>query len=183
MDKPPDITHLLNAWQLGDHTVDATLSQAVYGALKTLARSRLGKQPAVRLQATELVNEALVQLLPRETSWQSRTHFFALAASKMRDILVDEARRRGASKRGGSLIRVSFDHALAAPEVDVDVTAIHEALLRLADAEPRSARVLELTYFGGMAAHDIAGVLSTSVATVERDLRFGRRWLAAELTS
>jgi RNA polymerase sigma factor (TIGR02999 family) len=183
VDNLPNITHLLNAWQNGDAEAEVLLSAQVYAALKQLARVRLLRQPGAQMVATELVNEAMLQLLDRQLDWRSRAHFFAVASSKMRDVLVDEARKRSASKHGGDLVRVSTEQLLEVVDGGTDILPLHEALNRLSQAEPRAARILEMTYFGGMQAHEISAVLPVSVATIERDLRFGRKWLASELAT
>ena len=126
---------------------------------------------------------SLLRLLGRDTDWEDRAHFFALAALKMRAVLVDHARARAAGKRGGDVALVTLSHAEreGGGDADVEVLALHQAIERLAEHDERSARALEMAYFGGMGQAEIACVLGVSVPTVERDLRFARAWLNREL--
>jgi RNA polymerase sigma factor (TIGR02999 family) len=184
MSAAPDLTGLFQAWRGGDAAARAALDAEVYAALKRMAGGRLagGRGPAT-LNPTALVHEAVARLLDARVDACSRAHFYALAALQMRAVLVDHARRRSAGKRGGGALQVTLDEALAdGAAADADALLdLHEALQALAREEPRSARVLELTYFGGVAASELAALLQVSVATVERDLAFGRAWLRRRL--
>jgi RNA polymerase sigma factor (TIGR02999 family) len=176
------LTALLHAWRSGDADAQQPLNQQIYAALKRMARQRVGPGAAsATLNPTALVHEAVARLLGSDADWRTSAHFFALAALQMRAVLVDHARRRGAAKRGGAAIAVTLDDELAVTEDDDGVLALHEALERLAAEDPRTARVLELTYFGGLTGDQVAEACAVSVATVERDLRFGRAWLKREL--
>lgn len=179
-----DLTGLLHAWRAGDEASRDRLLAQVYDALRGMAAARLGRgRNSHTLQPTAVVNEALLRLLGNDTDWEDRAHFFALAALKMRAVLVDHARARAAEKRGGDVAMLTLSHAdrEAGGDVEIDVLALHQALERLAQHDDRAARGLEMAYFGGMEHKDIACVLGVSVPTVERDLRFARAWLGREL--
>ena len=151
---------------------------------KRMASGRLagGRGPAT-LNPTALVHEAVARLLDSSVDANSRAHFYALAALQMRAVLVDHARRRNADKRGGGAMQVTLDEALADTGcADAGMFLdLHDALGELARADARCARAVELTYFGGMSAAELAPLLDVSVATIERDLAFGRAWLKRRL--
>jgi RNA polymerase sigma factor (TIGR02999 family) len=180
-DNVPDLGETLAAWRAGKAEAEAVLNREVYALLKRMAGARLAQGGPATLEATGLVHEAVARLLGGGSDWTSRDHFFALAAMQMRAVLVDGARRRMADKRGGGMACVTLGGAADAAVADDGLLELHEALLRLAERDARAARVVELTYFGGMRAHEIAPVLGISDATVERDLAFGRTWLKREL--
>jgi RNA polymerase sigma factor (TIGR02999 family) len=184
MNAAQDVTGLLQAWRSGNDGARAALDAEVYAALKRMARGRLAGQGPVTLNPTALVHEAVARLLDSSVDAQSRTHFYALAALQMRAVLVDHARRRQAEKRGGDALRVTLDDALVdTTGGDADVFLdLHDALEALAREDARCARAIELTYFGGLSASQLASVLDVSVATIERDLQFGRAWLRRRLS-
>lgn len=176
-----EVTRLLCDWNGRQHHA---VLQAVYDVLREMAASRMAASRGdVLLQPTVLVHEALLRMMGPGTQYRDRLHFFALAALKMRSVLVDHARASLAQKRGGGALRVTLsqaDLALPAgtsPTADYQVLALHEGLERFARLDPRASRALELAYFGGMNHAEIATVLEVSVPTVERDLRIGRAWL------
>ncbi len=176
------LTDLLQAWRSGDGDAGSALNQQIYATLKRMAQQRVGRGAAsATLNPTALVHEAVARMLDSDADWRSRAHFYALAALQMRAVLVDHARRRGAAKRGGAAIAVTLDEQIAAADEDTGLLDLHEALERLAGEDARTARILELTYFGGLGAAEAAEVCKVSVATVERDLRFGRLWLRRAL--
>ena len=187
-DAPVDVTQLLQAWSDGDRTVEEPLLRAVLGELRQQAvRAMRRESPTHTLQPTALVNEAYLRLIDqRRVQWRSRAHFFGVAASLMRRILVDHARRRLAEKRGGDANRISIsdvepaDRASEAAQ-DVDVLALHEALERLAALDPEQERLVELRYFSGLTIEETAEALGISPATVKREWRFARAWLRREL--
>jgi RNA polymerase sigma factor (TIGR02999 family) len=181
MDAPTRLTEQLRAWQSGDEGAGDALGAEIYAALKRLARAQLRPGGPPTLNPTALVNEAMLKLLGTATDWQSRAHFFAFAAAAMRSILVDEARRRASRKHGGELVRVSLVDDVAGGAAEERFLDLHEALQELAANDARTARALELTYFGGLNARELGEVLALSVATVERDLAFGRAWLKRRL--
>jgi RNA polymerase sigma factor (TIGR02999 family) len=177
-----DLTDLVTAWRSGKSEAEAVLNREVYALLKRMAGARLAQGGPATLEATGLVHEAVARLLGGGSDWSSRAHFFALVAMQMRAVLVDAARRRFADKRGGGAAHVTLGDAEGVSIADNELLELHDALEALARQDARVARVVELTYFGGMRAHEIAAVLGISDATVERDLAFGRVWLRRELT-
>lgn len=177
------LTALVAAWQAGDADARAALDAEVYATLRRMARSRLSGQGAATLNPTALVHEAVARLLGSDIHSRSRAHFLALAALQMRAVLVDHARRRSAEKRGGDALHVTLDEGLAlVTRGDADeFLDLHHAIDALALDDPRCARMVELTYFGGLSASESAEALDVSVATVERDLQFARAWLRRRL--
>jgi RNA polymerase sigma-70 factor (ECF subfamily) len=156
----------------------------VYDELRRLARRYMAREKAGNtLQATALINEAYLRLMnEREHTWRNRAHFCAIAANAMREILVERARARAASKRGGSRVRLSMDNAIAAgKDASVDVLALHEALERLADLDPSLARLVELRFFGGLTVEEAAEMLGVSTATIKRNWKTAKAWLKREL--
>lgn len=179
-----DVTRLLHAWRAGEEGALDRLMPLVYDELRRVAHARMrAQQPGHSLQTTALVHEAYLRLVDaREHDWQNRTHFFALCAQAMRQILVDIARAKGAAKRGGGAPRVPFEDWLAAsPPPDVDVLALDEALTQLAAEDPRQGQVVELRYFGGLSVEETADVLQVSPQTVMRDWNLAKLWLARSL--
>lgn len=182
MPEPPKpVTDLLRAWRGGDRDALDRLVPLVHEELHRLASGYMrGERPDHTLQTTALVNEAYLRLVDVEVDWTDRAHFFAVAATMMRRILVDHARALGRQKRAGQ--KVSLDEAvLVTPDASADMLAIDEALTRLAAHDERAARAIELHYFGGLTYDDMAAVLNISAATVHRDLRLARAWLYREL--
>ena len=135
------------------------------------------------MQTTALIHEAYLRLIDaKDVNWQSRAHFFAIAANLMRRVLVEHARRRDSDKRGGSQVRVQLDEALAvADETDVDLLAIDEALNRLTTIDPQQARVVELRFFSGLTVEETAAALGVAPKTVKRDWSVARAWLRREI--
>lgn len=179
-----NITHLLKEWSDGDERALDRLTPLVYEELRQQAARYLRRErPGHTLQTTALIHEAYLRLIDaKDVQWQSRAHFFAIAANLMRRILVDHSRRRDAEKRGGSHIRLTLDEALAgAKETDVDVLAIDEALNRLATVDPQQARVVELRFFSGLTVEETAEALGVSPKTVKRDWSVARAWLRREI--
>jgi RNA polymerase sigma-70 factor, ECF subfamily len=178
-----DMTELLQRLSRGDKQAEADLLPRVYRELHRLARSCLkGERPEHTLQATALVHEAYLKLIPdQQIDWKSRGHFFGLAAQCMRRILVDYARKRAAGKRGGA--RVELDEALViSPEQCTLIGELHDALDWLAEFAPRAAKVVELRYFSGLTEQDIADLLDVSVKTIKRDWKMARDLLYDELS-
>ena len=183
-DADDGVTRLLLRWREGDDAALERLMPLVYGELRRIARRCLREErPGNTLQTTALVNEAFIRLAgARRVGWTDRAHFFAVAARLMRRVLVDEARRRGYRKRGGGATLVALSAAdLAAPEPDVDIVALDEALSGLAAYAPRKARVVELRFFGGLSNEEIATVLGISIDTVKREWRTAKLWLLRAL--
>jgi RNA polymerase sigma factor (TIGR02999 family) len=178
------MTQLLQQWNRGDDAALAELTPLVYEELRRLAHHFMdGQRPNHTLQTTALVNEAYLRLADQTNlNWQSRAHFFAVAARAMRQILVSYARSNCAQKRGGGGVRVELDEeAILSPEQSKEIVDLHEALERLGTVGSRKARVVELKYFGGLDYDEIAEVLKISRVTVRRDWEFAKLWLYTEL--
>jgi len=157
----------------------------VHDELRRIARRCLqGERADYSVQATELVNEAYLRLVDvQHVDWQNRTHFLAMSARLMRRVLVDLARSRGADKRGGGAVHVTFDEAaIGGFAQDADVIRLDDALKALAALDERKSRVVELRFFGGLTNDETALVLQVSSKTVLRDWEFARAWLQRELT-
>ncbi len=175
---------LLNAWSAGDEAAGNQLIAVVYQELRRLAAHYLqDERPGQTLQPTALVHELYLKLFSNEpVAWHDRGHFLAVAARQLRRIIVDHARSQHAQKRGGLQPTISIEDA---PEVGVGadsrVLELDEALERLAQLDPRSARVVKLRYFGGLTESEIGRVLEISPATVKRDWEFARAWLLKEM--
>jgi len=179
---PPsiEVTQLLKAWGHGDEGALGRLIPLVQQELHRLAHCYMSREkPDHTLQTTALVNEVYLRLVDiAQVSWQDRAHFFAIAARMMRRILTDFARSRNYQKRGGAVLHVSFDEALAvSKERDAEIMAIDEALVALAAVDARKSQVVELRFFGGLSVDETAEVLKVSPETVKRDWRFARSWL------
>ncbi len=173
-----DITSLLRAWSEGSESAGEALLPLIYAELRRISHRQLrgAGKPSV-MQTTELVNEAWLRMSSQQfNAWQDRAHFFALAATMARRVLIDHARRRLAQRRDDRL-QVPLDKA---PELendnrlDLDIFALHQALERLAEVDDRQARLVELRYFGGLTIDETALVMNVSEATVKRD------WLLAK---
>ena len=178
------ITHLLKEWSDGDEAALDRLTPLVYQELRQQAARYLRRERRGHsLQTTALINEAYIRLIDaRDVRWESRAHFFGIAANLMRRILVDHARRRDAEKRGGPQIRLTLsDLAVVTKNTDVDLLAIDEALDRLSVLDPQQARVVELRFFGGLSVEETATALGISAKTVKRDWRVARAWLRREI--
>ena len=178
------VTQLLEQWSHGDDAALAELTPLIYEELRRLAHHHMGgERPDHTLQTTALVNEAYLRLADLSNpSWQSRAHFFAVAARAMRQILVSYAKSYRAQKRGGGAIKVELDEAaIVSPEQSKAIVDLHEALERLGTLDSRKARVVELKYFGGLNHGEIAEVMKISTVTVRRDWVFAKAWLYTEL--
>ncbi len=176
------VTTLLRDWRSGDSEALEELTPLVYEDLRRIAANRLrGERAGHTLQATALVNEAFVRLSEGQLAISDRAHFFAIAARMIRRILTDYARARGSVKRGGNVAHQTLHEERVASAVDVEIADLDDALGRLAEFDERKSDILELHYFGGMTYDEIALALDVSPATVDRDLRFAKAWLAHEL--
>src|SRR5436305_14549029 len=178
------VTELLTRWSHGDDAALSELTPLVYEELRRLAHHYMGGQrPDHTLQTTTLVNEAYLRLADQTNpNWQSRAHFFAVAARAMRQILVSYARSNRAQKRGGGGARIELDEsAILSPEQSKEIVDLHEALERLGTLDSRKAQVVELKFFGGLNYDEIAEVLKISPVTVRRDWEFAKLWLYTEL--
>ncbi len=200
------VTRLLQKWGGGDEAALAELTSLLYQELRSLAQRHLRRErPNHTIQRTALVHEAFVRLIGQQSvDWRSRGHFFTLASNIMRRVLVDHARARLASKRGGGAVvlsldemgnssdpdqrgRVSEEDLLPAPALSSkaegdDLAAIDQALSRLAALDSRQAQIVEMRYFGGLTVEETAEALEISDATVKREWTLARAWLRRELT-
>ncbi len=178
-----EVTRILTAIDEGDPLAAEQLLPVVYDELRRLAAEKLAREaPGQTLDATALVHEAYLRLVGPDDArrWNDRGHFFAAAAQAMRRILVDNARRKRARKRGAGRQRQPLD-ALAAPEIQLEVVALDEALQRLAEADPIKARLVELRYFAGLTSEQAAKVLDISPSTADRHWAYARAWLRNEV--
>ncbi len=179
-----EVTGLLRAWRGGDAAAGEELLQRIYSELKKIAASQLRRERAGHtLQSTDLVHEAYVRLLQQQgIDWRDRAHFFGLAATMMRRVLVDHARARNARKRtsddGEAPVTIQSRHGTEAELLDLD-----RSLSLFAESYPRQTRVVEMRYFVDMEVEEIASCLDISPATVKRDWQFARAWLRARLAS
>lgn len=183
-----DVTRALKAAEAGDPKAATELLDLVYSELRRLARARMAKTPPGNtLQPTALVHEAYMRLIGKDDPGlsKSRGHFFAAAAQAMRDILVEQARRRKRQKRGGDRKRINLDAAnLAEAPLESpaeDILALDEALRKLEQDEPRLVEVVKLRFFAGLTTKETAAALGVSTPTVERDWRFARTLLYSQL--
>ncbi len=181
---PADLTQILHDVSDGKEGAVDKLLPVVYEELRDLASKYLLRERADHtLQATALVHEAYLNLVDQtRVEWKNRAHFFGVAATAMRRLLINHAVRRRTTKRGGDQKRVEWDDALAIyEERALDLIAMDEALQRLSELDERQARVVELRFFGGLSNKEIAEVLQLSIRTVEREWRMARAWLRNEI--
>lgn len=181
-----EITLLLADWSNGDELALEALMPLVYDELRRMARGYMRRQPSGHtFQTTELIHEAYLKLAKKdEQNWQNRAHFFGVAASAMRHILVDYARKKHRQKRGGWQEQVTLTDAAAVSRGESkEMIALDDALKTLAAIDERKSRVVELKYFGGVTNEEIAQLLKVSIDTVKRDWRFSRTWLLRELST
>jgi RNA polymerase sigma factor (TIGR02999 family) len=184
MKAPTNITQLLALWSDGDAAALEALTPLVHQELHRLAsRYMAGERPGHLLQATALVNEAYLRLVDwRDVRWQNRAHFFGVASTIMRRVLVDVARTRDRAKRGHGQIHVSLSEAAGVPAGhSIDLVALDDALKTLETLNARQSRVVELRFFGGLSLEEAAHVLDVSVGTVRRDWSLAQAWLFREL--
>jgi len=175
-----DVTILLEEARSGDKGALQQLVPLVYDELRRIASGHLrAAGPGQTLLTTDLVHESFLKLIgSRNLSWQNRLHFFSIAATSMRQILIDHARARHADKRGGTRTRVDLEENLAINDHSLDdITDLDEALNALETADARSARIVELRFFGGLRNEEISELLGISTRTVIRDWEFARAWL------
>jgi RNA polymerase sigma-70 factor, ECF subfamily len=184
MSESQEVTLLLSALTRGDDGAASKLIPVVYDELRRLAGGYMRRERVEHtLQATALVHEAYLKLVEqRSVNWQSRAHFFGVAAQLMRRILIDHARGHARQKRGGEQKKVALDEVLVFAEQQADeLLAVDESLDRLAEIDPRQGRVVELRFFGGLSVEESAEVLGVSPKTVKRDWSVAKAWLYADL--
>jgi len=183
-DEGGDATQLLSEWRSGNEAAGRQFIDTVYRQLHTLARTCVrDERDASSLQPTALVNELYLTLFSRDpVNCENRLHFFHIAARQMRNIVIDDARRRKNLKRGGAVQKLELDDALDHTIViDGRLDDLEEALQRLEKLDARPAKVVELKFFGGMTEQEIADLLRVSVPTVKREWNFARSWLLAQI--
>ena len=184
MSENQEVTLLLSALTRGEDGAATKLIPVVYDELRRLAGSYMRRERVDHtLQATALVHEAYLKLVEqRSVNWQSRAHFFGVAAQLMRRILIDHARGHSRQKRGGEQKKVSLDEAFVFSERQADeLLAVDDSLNRLAEIDPRQARVVELRFFGGLSVEETGEVLGVSPKTIKRDWSVAKAWLYADL--
>ena len=187
MAAPPlqDVTQLLRAWNNGEQEALDRLIPLVYQELHRLAHRYMGRERSAHtLQSTALVHEVYERLINlKDVDWKNRAHFFAVSAQVMRRILVDYARSRRYSKRGGEWRQVPLNEAVAVfGDHRTDIVALDDALQALAGIDPRKSRVVEMRFFGGLSIKETAEVLNVSEETVVRDWRLAKVWLLRQLS-
>ena len=178
-----DVTRLLQEWSEGDRAALDRLVPVLYEQLRQIAHRRLGRETNASLNTTALVHEAYLKLIDlRSVRFRDRSHFLAMASRVMRRLLVDHARARRAAKRGGGEATLELSEGLWMSDPAADAIAdLDEALCRLEAMDPRQGQIVEHRYFGGLSLEETADAVGVSLATVKRELRFARAWLAADL--
>src|SRR5947207_1721641 len=179
-----DVTELLVKWSNGDKAALDKLMPLIQQELRRLAHHYLSRERSGNtLQTTALVNEAYLRLVNRkDVHWQNRTHFFAIAATLMRTILVDHARSHAYAKRGGGAHKTELDEAMVvSQERAAEVVALDDALKELATFDLKQSRIVELRFFGGLTIEETAEVLHLSPATIKREWSTAKAWLYHEL--
>ena len=181
-----EVTQLLNAAGEGDPQAAGELLSLVYDELRRVAASKMAREsPGQTLQPTALVHEAYLRVAgDPDSRWAGRPHFFHAAARAMRDILVEQFRRKSSLKRGGGHRKIAVEHAeIAIESPSEDLLALEEALQRLEREQPDQAEIVMLRYFAGLSAQETADVLGVSLSSVERKWRFIRAWLRREVSA
>ena len=180
-----EITELLKAWSQGDSHALSKLIPLVDNELSKIAHVYLARERVGHiLQTTALVNEALIRLLAgQRIDWQSRTHFYALVARRMRQVLTEYARGQLAAKRGGRAEHIDVTEAVfLSSEMSEELIMIEKALTKLAKIDERKEKIVEYRYFGGFTLEEVADILGIASTTVDREWRFARSWLKREMT-
>jgi RNA polymerase sigma factor (TIGR02999 family) len=182
-----DLTALLSGASSGDQDALSALFAIVYDELRQVAAAALRRErPEHTLQPTALVHETFLRLADDSAIWwENRSHFLAIASKVMRRILVEHARGRNAQKRGSGEVKRSLDEIdvpMPSVPIDLDLVMLDEALARLAQLDPRQARIVELRFFGGLTVEETASVIGSSPRTVKRDWQVARAWLRREMS-
>lgn len=177
---PEEVSQLLKEWSNGDEAALDKVMPVVYQELRRLAHHYMRRErPGHTLQTTALVNEAYLRLAAyKKMRWQSRAHFFAVAAQVMRRILVEQARSKNFAKRGGGAEKISLDETVVVSAGrSAEVIAVDDALTELESWDPRKGKIVELRFFGGLSIEETAEVLKVSPTTVQREWRSAKAWL------
>jgi RNA polymerase sigma-70 factor (ECF subfamily) len=180
------VTNLLVEWKQGNKAAMDLLTPLVYNELRRLAERYLrNERSAATLQPTALVHEAYLRLVAQSMpDWESRAHFFGVAAHLMRQILVDHARKYRSAKRGGGVEKMSIDEIVGlGADKPGDIIALDDALKALAEIDERKSKVIELRFFGGLSVEETAVALGLSAATIGREQRLAEAWLHRELSN
>ena len=184
-ERKTQVTQILHDWSGGDREAPERLMPLVYDEMRRIARSFISRErQGHTLQPTALVNEAYLRLVDQNSvTWQSRAHFYSVAASMMRRVLIDHARTRATEKRGGGAVRLSLeDVQVPIEERAANFVAMDEALERLSQFNERGRKIVEMRFYAGMSEEEIAEVLGVSTRTVLRDWKAARVWLFRELS-
>ncbi|MEM8933333.1 MAG: ECF-type sigma factor [Acidobacteriota bacterium] len=181
-----DFTSLLIAWRTGDRTALEKLTEIAYRELRSLAVARLRRERSdAALQPTELINEMFLRLLSADVTWADRSHFYTLAATTMRRVLVDQARSRQRLKRGSNPMKITLEdwhrQDSSAAETAIDLLALNQALDGLEHLDREQAKIIELYFFGGLTFEEIAKTTDRSRSAVHRLVRSGQAWLYRHL--
>jgi len=184
LSSPNELTLNLIEWRNGNAAALEKILPVVYEELKRIARRYLRRERGdISIQTTELINEAYLKLVEqRESDWQDRAHFFAVAARVMRNLLVDHARRNQFAKRDGRKIALD-EIQIASPETAVNLLSLHEALNNLEQIDERKSRIVELRFFGGLSAGETAQVLGLAEITIKREWLKAKAWLYDALSA
>src|ERR1043166_9598835 len=180
------VTVLLRKWSEGDESALEHLTPLVYDELHRLAHQHMRRESAGHiLQTSALINEAYLRLVDQATTaWENRAHFFGIAARLMRQILVDEARKRNSAKRGGTMVQVPLDDLGTLAQAQAgNVIALDDALKHLEAIDERQSNIVELRFFGGLSIEETADILKVSSGTVMRDWTFARAWLRSQMSA
>ncbi|MFN2578070.1 MAG: sigma-70 family RNA polymerase sigma factor [Pyrinomonadaceae bacterium] len=185
MSQAEEITELLQAWSRGDSQAFSQLVPLVDHELRKIAHAFMSRERGGHtLETTALVNEAWMRFITgQKIDWESRTHFYALVARRMRQILIDHARQQLAAKRGNRGERVDLTDVQISNELSDELMLLDEALTKLAALDPRKAHIVEYRYFGGFTVSEIAKLMAVSQSTVEREWRLARSWLKRQLAT
>lgn len=180
---PADLDDVLARWQAGDSGAETRLTELIYERLRQLAQQHMQReQRRITMQPTALVHEVVLRLLSDVPSCRDQQHLLALAARMMRHYLANEANRRQAWRHGGRALHVTLDgERIGSLQADIDLIELEQTLTQLEDNDARKAKIIELHYFGGFGYDEIAELLEISRATVHRELRFARAFIAAKL--
>lgn len=180
------VSQILHELADGKTSRSAELLPLVYGELKKLARLEIANEDSRNeLEPTMLVHEAYLRLVGQnDPGWNGKSHFFGAAALAMRRVLIDQARKRQSQKHGGDLARITFSKIEALqPDTDQELIFVEDAVQKLESADPRKGRIVNLRYYAGLSNEEVSSILEISLSTVEREWRFIRSWLKAELAA